>query len=59
MTLENMNKTQFCPKKDYQANRLRSGQLQLSANTHLVVDETALQPGQLQTIGRESLTLYL
>ena len=56
MTLDNMNKLRFSPKKDYNANRLSSGLLQLSENTHLVLDETALQPGQLDTNG-QSLTL--
>lgn len=54
MTLENMNKLRFSPKKDYNANRLSSGLLQLSENTHLVLDETALQPGQLDSNGQSS-----
>jgi len=51
MSLENMNKLAFCPCKDYKANRLKSGVLQLADNTHLVLDETALQPGQLDVHG--------
>lgn len=51
MTLDNMNKLKFTPRKDYIANRLTSGILQLCPQTHLVVDETALQPGQLDTAG--------
>ena len=30
MTLDNMNKGDHCPKKDYEANRLVTGTLQLS-----------------------------
>ncbi|KAK2167645.1 hypothetical protein NP493_1267g00011 [Ridgeia piscesae] len=56
MTLDNMNKLRFSPKKDYNANRLSSGLLQLSENTHLVLDETALQPGQLDTNGVQNIT---
>lgn len=36
---------------DYEANRLSSGLLQLSANTHLVVDETRLEAGKLDAAG--------
>ncbi|XP_071514071.1 mini-chromosome maintenance complex-binding protein isoform X2 [Panulirus ornatus] len=56
MTLSNMNTTNFIPKKDYQANRLISGLLQLSQHTHLVLDETALTAGQLDTKGVQNLT---
>lgn len=56
MTLSNMNKVKFVPKKDYQSNRLISGLLQLSQHTHLVLDETALTAGQLDTQGVQNLT---
>ena len=46
-----MNTLLLSPHKDYEANRLRSGQLQLAAGTHLVLDETALENGQLDTKG--------
>ncbi len=52
MSLDNMNKLQLVPKKDYTANRLNSAVLQMSAGTHLILDETALQPGQLETTGK-------
>ena len=52
MSLENMNKLKFLPRKDYTANRLTTGLLQLSSQSHLVVDETALQAGQLDTNGK-------
>ncbi|CAK8689041.1 unnamed protein product [Clavelina lepadiformis] len=51
MSLENMNKLKFIPKKNYSSNRLDAGLLQLSDGTHLIVDETALKPGQLDTNG--------
>lgn len=51
MTLENMNTLSFIPKKDYECNRLTSGILQLSQNTHVVLDETKLTPGKLNSSG--------
>ncbi|OXB82592.1 UNVERIFIED_CONTAM: hypothetical protein H355_005847 [Colinus virginianus] len=51
MTIENMNHSRFIPHKDYTANRLVSGILQLASNTSLVVDETQLEQGQLDTKG--------
>ncbi|KAK3096183.1 hypothetical protein FSP39_024135 [Pinctada imbricata] len=56
LTIDNMNSLRLCPEKDYTANRLRSGVLQLAADTALVVDETKLQPGQLQATGVKNLT---
>ena len=46
-----MNTSKFQPQKDYQTNQLKSGLLQLSDRTQLVIDETALQPGQLNADG--------
>jgi len=46
MSLQNMNTIHFIPKKDYQENRLISGCLQLSPNTHLVLDETVMTEGE-------------
>ncbi|XP_055856866.1 mini-chromosome maintenance complex-binding protein [Episyrphus balteatus] len=51
MTLDTMNTLQFFPKKDYQTNKLTSGILQLAPHTHLVLDETRLQPGKLENNG--------
>ncbi|XP_052773975.1 mini-chromosome maintenance complex-binding protein-like [Mya arenaria] len=56
MSLDNMNKLAFSPKKDYTANRLKSGLLQLAEHTNLVVDETALEPGQLDVNGVRNLS---
>lgn len=49
-----MNKMSFAPRKDYTANRLCTGILQLAEQTNLVVDEIALQPGQLDVNGELS-----
>lgn len=46
-----MNKMKFLPHKDYNENRLKTGLLQLSDNTHLIIDETAMQAGQLDANG--------
>ncbi|XP_031835195.1 mini-chromosome maintenance complex-binding protein [Nomia melanderi] len=54
ITLENLNDLTLSPKKDYDSNRLTSGVLQLSDNTHLVIDETRLTPGQVSQAGREN-----
>ena len=45
MSLENLNTLRMIPKKDYQENRLIAGCLQLSPQTHLVLDETAMSEG--------------
>ncbi|XP_055619697.1 mini-chromosome maintenance complex-binding protein [Toxorhynchites rutilus septentrionalis] len=55
MTLENMNTVQFVPKKDYTTNKLTSGLLQLAPHTHLVLDETRLQTGKLESSGVEAV----
>ncbi len=39
MSLENMNKSRFSPKKDYNANRLTAGLLQLTDGNELVTVE--------------------
>jgi hypothetical protein len=51
LSLDNLNTTNLVPQKDYTANRLKSGILQLSDGTHLILDETAMLPGQLQDQG--------
>ncbi|XP_040217398.1 mini-chromosome maintenance complex-binding protein isoform X1 [Rana temporaria] len=56
MTIENMNSLRFIPQKDYNANRLLSGILQLSSHTSLLVDETLLEQGQLDTTGVRNVT---
>ncbi|XP_012058308.1 PREDICTED: mini-chromosome maintenance complex-binding protein [Atta cephalotes] len=54
ITLENLNELALIPKKDYECNRLTSGILQLSDNTHLILDETGLNSGTLTATGREN-----
>lgn len=44
----------FVFRKDYECNRLTSGILQLSNNTHLVIDETSLTTGTLTVTGKEN-----
>lgn len=56
MTLDNMNTLNFVPKKDDTANRLKSSVLQLSESTNIVVDETALEAGQLNGNGVKNVT---
>ncbi|NWH65009.1 MCMBP protein, partial [Geococcyx californianus] len=56
MTIGNMNHSRFIPHKDYAANRLVSGVLQLASNTSLVVDETQLEQGQLDSTGVHNVT---
>ncbi|XP_032631492.1 mini-chromosome maintenance complex-binding protein [Chelonoidis abingdonii] len=56
MTIENMNCSRFIPHKDYTANRLVSGVLQLASNTSLVIDETLLEQGQLDATGVHNVT---
>lgn len=51
MSLQNMNQMRLVPVKDYVANRLVSGALQLARNTLLFLDETQLEQGQLDTAG--------
>ncbi|XP_045190600.2 mini-chromosome maintenance complex-binding protein-like isoform X2 [Mercenaria mercenaria] len=55
MSLENMNKLPFSPKKDYTANRLRSGILQLADQTNITINEIALEPGQLDVNGVKNI----
>lgn len=44
----------FILRKDYECNRLTSGILQLSNDTHLVIDETGLSTGNLTMTGKEN-----
>ncbi|KAM3863162.1 mini-chromosome maintenance complex-binding protein [Diretmus argenteus] len=56
MSLQNMNQLRLVPKKDYVANRLVSGALQLASNTSLFLDETQLEQGQLDAAGVRNIT---
>lgn len=54
LTIEYLNTAVFSPKKDYQLNRLVSGVLQLAEGSHLIIDETPLQVGALNSTGVEN-----
>ncbi|XP_068597368.1 mini-chromosome maintenance complex-binding protein [Brachionichthys hirsutus] len=56
MSLQNMNQMHLVPKKDYVANRLASGTLQLARNTSLFLDETQLEQGHLDAAGVRNVT---
>lgn len=55
LSLSVMNTWRFSPRKDYTLNRLVAGALQLAPGTHLLVDETALEPGRLSEVGVQNL----
>lgn len=57
MSLQNMNSMRLVPRKDYVANRLTSGALQLASNTSLFLDETQLEQGQLDAAGERRATV--
>lgn len=56
LTRAALDSTSFLPKKDFEANRLVSGILQLGRGTHLMLDETAMTDGQLTAQGLANLT---
>ena len=47
LSREHLDTASFLPKKDFEANRLVSGMLQLAKGTQLIIDETAMTDGQL------------
>jgi hypothetical protein len=49
--VENLNKSTLIPCKDYNKNKLIAGMLQLPCNFNLVIDETLLESGKLDTKG--------
>ncbi|XP_031627150.1 mini-chromosome maintenance complex-binding protein [Contarinia nasturtii] len=55
ITIDNLNTTEFIPTKDYETCKLNSGLLQLAPHTHLVLDETKLEPGKLESHGIEGV----
>ncbi|KAG6460337.1 mini-chromosome maintenance complex-binding protein [Manduca sexta] len=56
LTINNMNTLALLPKKDYDCNRLTSGVLQLSKDTHLILDETKMEQGRLDATGVSNVT---
>ncbi|KFK42329.1 hypothetical protein AALP_AA2G242000 [Arabis alpina] len=57
LTIEYLNTTSLGPKKDYRINRLMPGVLQIADGTHLILDETELQRGTLNSVGVENAQL--
>ncbi|GAV62484.1 LOW QUALITY PROTEIN: MCM_bind domain-containing protein/Racemase_4 domain-containing protein, partial [Cephalotus follicularis] len=57
LTLKYLNSTSLAPKKDYQINRLTPGLLQLAEGSHLIIDETQLESGTLNSFGVENVRL--
>jgi len=55
VTVDALNTQRWRPRKDYIANRLVAGQLQLSPGTTVVVDETKMSEGQLNPEGVKNL----
>uniref|UniRef100_A0A0G4I2X5 Mini-chromosome maintenance complex-binding protein n=1 Tax=Chromera velia CCMP2878 TaxID=1169474 RepID=A0A0G4I2X5_9ALVE len=55
VTVKNLEKFNFAPKKDFILNRLVSGVLQVSAGTVVVLDELVLDEGKLTHKGIERL----
>lgn len=56
LTRDTLDNSSFTPKKDFEANRLVSGSLQLGPSTHLWLDETVMTDGQLTAPGLKNLT---
>jgi len=56
LTRETLDSANFIPSKDFEANRLVTGLLQLPAGMNLFVDETVMTDGQLTAKGLKNLT---
>ncbi|KAL9418716.1 hypothetical protein AB3S75_036632 [Citrus x aurantiifolia] len=57
LTVNYLNTASLAPKKDYQTNRLIPGVLQLADGSHLIIDETQLETGTLNSTGVENARL--
>ncbi|KAI4306951.1 hypothetical protein L6164_030188 [Bauhinia variegata] len=57
LTVDYLNSTSLAPKKDYDTNRLTTGVLQLAEGSHVIVDETKLEAGILNSVGVENTRL--
>ena len=55
MTIETLNTARLIPEKDIVSNRLKAGRLQLADGTLLVLNEMALQQGQIKDTGVRNL----
>ncbi|KAL5569627.1 hypothetical protein UlMin_026202 [Ulmus minor] len=51
LTVGYLNSASLGPKKDYETNRIITGVLQLAEGTHLIIDETQLETGTLNSVG--------
>lgn len=56
LTVENLNKANLIPSKDYVKDKLISGMLQLPETFQLVIDETDLSSGELKEKGLMNVT---
>lgn len=54
MTIDNLNKSNLIPNKDYNKEKLLAGMLQLPQDFLLCVDETVLSAGELNQKGFNS-----
>ncbi|KAI7985752.1 Mini-chromosome maintenance complex-binding protein [Camellia lanceoleosa] len=57
LTVDYLNTAFLSPRKDYETNRLVSGVLQLAKGSHMMIDETYLQAGTLNSVGVENARL--
>ncbi|KDP21670.1 hypothetical protein JCGZ_03341 [Jatropha curcas] len=57
LTVEYLNRSSLAPKKDYQSNRLTPAALQLAEGSHLMIDETKLEAGTLNSVGVDNARL--
>ncbi|KAF4346537.1 hypothetical protein F8388_015581 [Cannabis sativa] len=57
LTVGYLNTASLAPKKDYEANRLITGSLQLAEGSHLIIDETRLDAGTLNYVGVDNARL--
>lgn len=57
LTVEYLNTVSLVPKKNYDTNRLETGVFQLAEGSHLIVDETKLEAGTLNSVGVENTRL--
>ncbi|CAL5393881.1 unnamed protein product [Camellia sinensis] len=55
LTVDYLNTASLSPRKDYETNRLVSGVLQLAEGSHMMIDETYLQAGTLNSVGVENV----
>jgi len=55
VSVDTLESRQWCPRKDFDANRLVAAQLQLAPGTLLVIDETSLSEGSISGKGVKAL----